>query len=388
MPTICGHGCAATERALSSSAHTSSEHSKREPILIVGAFPPPINGYSTITKSLEQTLRAFRPTARIDISPGTSKRGFSYHFRRIRRVFSAMIRIIIARLRHRSFATYIAVESRAGLLYTIAIAVVARIVGSHVYLHHHVFRYIDQRSRLMAALIAITQGQATHIFLSERMGDLFERTYRSVALRVVLSNLAFVELPEVEEPEEGKRNGPLVVGLLSNLTREKGLFEFLTLADKFKGSFAARFVLAGPTTTVEEAEAIAKATAALGDSLTYCGPIFGGRKERFFNEVDVFVFPTFYENEAQPVVLFEALMHGCQVIASDRGCIAEQIAGQGTLIEKDFDFVDQAAKRLKVILRDRATLRTSRFDLAKKMRSDCMAERRHVREVFLRSRER
>src|SRR4029077_6117789 len=42
-------------------------------------------------------------------------------------------------------------------------------------------------------------------------------------------------------------------------------------------------------------------------------------------QVDVFVFPTNYVNEAEPLVLYEAMRQGVHVIACDRGAIAEML---------------------------------------------------------------
>src|SRR5262249_25664281 len=141
--TIYGHGYAAMERTLSSSANTPANPRSKMPIVLIGAYPPPVNGYTIITSTLEELLRESRPTIRIDISPASTKRGLTYHGRRSWRVVIAVCRLLAIRVRGR-FETYIATESRAGLIYTLVLAGLAGALGSRVYLHHHVFRYIDK----------------------------------------------------------------------------------------------------------------------------------------------------------------------------------------------------------------------------------------------------
>ena len=361
----------------------SPNRTDAEPLVIVGAFPPPVNGYSTITSNLEQIVRTFRQTIPIDISPGTSQRGISYHVRRVRRVVAGSIKVVALRARHRSFDTYIATESRLGLIYTIAIAVAARAVGSYVYLHHHVFRYIDQHSILMRALLSVTKGHATHIFLSQSMRDSFERRYRSSVCYVVLSNLGFIPLPERMRLAPRENDGPLTVALLSNLSREKGLYEFLALAKAaLQNMIAVRFVLAGPASTAEDAGAIAEATRMLGESFDYRGPLYGDQKTKFFQEADVFVFPTSYANEAQPLVVFEALAYGCHVVAFDQGCVSEQIAGRGTVIRKGSNFVDETLGNLQIFLSDRELLETSRRSLLQQIPSEHSGAFQRVLDLF------
>ena len=55
--------------------------------------------------------------------------------------------------------------------------------------------------------------------------------------------------------------------------------------------------------------------------------------------MDAFVFPTKYNNEAEPLVVWEALAAGIPVIAYDRGCIQRQVALAGKIIPKENDFV-------------------------------------------------
>src|ERR1700737_4653726 len=92
-----------------------------QPIVIVGALPPPMNGYALITSKILELARGHRKAICLDISPGVAQRGIRYHLNRFKRVAMALVRLLPARL-HGARELYIATESRIGLLYTIALS--------------------------------------------------------------------------------------------------------------------------------------------------------------------------------------------------------------------------------------------------------------------------
>ena len=66
-------------------------------------------------------------------------------------------------------------------------------------------------------------------------------------------------------------------------------------------------------------------------------------KDDFFNQSDIFVFPTYYHNECFPVVLLEAMQHGLPCVSTDEGGIADIIdEGKTGYVVKRKDAVDLA----------------------------------------------
>ena len=59
---------------------------------------------------------------------------------------------------------------------------------------------------------------------------------------------------------------------------------------------------------------------------------FGEEKEKLFKEAHVFVFPSEYPVEAQPIVLIEAMSAGCALITSSAGEIKEEVKGSEAII--------------------------------------------------------
>lgn len=55
----------------------------------------------------------------------------------------------------------------------------------------------------------------------------------------------------------------------------------------------------------------------------YLGRKVGSEKEEIFQQADIFVFPTYYDNECFPVVLLEAMQHRLPIVTTDEGGIAD-----------------------------------------------------------------
>ena len=69
-------------------------------------------------------------------------------------------------------------------------------------------------------------------------------------------------------------------------------------------------------------------------------------KDCFFENIDVFVFPT--KNEAEPLVIYEAMQHGLPIITYGRGCIPEIIDTKcGLVIPPDQPFAPLALEQIK-----------------------------------------
>lgn len=319
-------------------------------ILVVGPFPPPVHGYSVVTAFLAERLAALAKVETVNIAPDSLVRSGRYHAQRIGRAMQALWRIIAAR-RH-SRRLYFAIAGGAGVVYDLPLALAARLLGYKIYIHHHSFSYINRRNRWTAVLIAIAGRATTHICLSVEMARRLGALYSQATRAIVLSNAAMIP----PGPPRAARNGPIRLGFLGNLIPEKGVDTAIAVATELRrSSRAIVLAVAGPALDSATESLLAETQRALGSAFTYHGPVYGAEKAAFLESLDVLLFPTRYANEAQPLVVLEALAAGVPVLATNRGAIAENV-GRHAGVFADQNFVEESVRAIGAWCADRGRL--------------------------------
>ena len=113
---------------------------------------------------------------------------------------------------------------------------------------------------------------------------------------------------------------------LAHCTREKGLFDTLAAVSARQSAAAQRqapvslrlLVTGGFVTADEKAEFEQKSwrSRAWPSMVQYLGFVSGDQKHQLLREADLFCFPTYYENENQPVNLIEAMAFGLPILTT------------------------------------------------------------------------
>ena len=112
---------------------------------------------------------------------------------------------------------------------------------------------------------------------------------------------------------------------LAHCTREKGLFDTLAGVIRANEMLAARsssltlrLLVAGTFVLAEEKEEFERLLAQPGVAgmVEYLGFVSGAKKNQLLREADLFCFPTFYQNENQPVNLIEAMAFGLPILTT------------------------------------------------------------------------
>jgi glycosyltransferase involved in cell wall biosynthesis len=309
--------------------------------VIIGSFPPPVHGASTINQSLFELLQMRGVSVlKIDLSPLRAKSS-GYHLTRIFRVIMGTCRILFA-AGGTERRYMMSVDGGAGLLYNILLALAVRFRGRPLLLYHHSSEYICSNSRLMPFLLKATGGGAIHVMCSARMWANFRQRYHVHAHAFVVNNGAWVTLPSLNDHE---KTGKLRLGHLSGLTEEKGLGRVIeTFRAVRRRNEGAELVLAGAPQDPAAQSTIAQAQAEFGDALRYVGVLTGDAKEAFYKDLDYFLFPSLYPHETQSLVVPEALAAGIPVIAHDHRFVGEVLGRGGCLIPVDSSFATIATE--------------------------------------------
>lgn len=112
---------------------------------------------------------------------------------------------------------------------------------------------------------------------------------------------------------------------LAHCTREKGLFDTLAagwitsqrLAER-QAAVSLRLLITGGFVTADEEAEFKRIMAQPGMAqlVQYLGFVSGDQKLQLLREADVFCFPTYYQNENQPVNLIEAMAFGLPILTT------------------------------------------------------------------------
>jgi glycosyltransferase involved in cell wall biosynthesis len=292
-------------------------------------------------------------------------------------------RYIAGCLRGRNAVLYLALSGGRGQLLDLAYVLGGKMFRQRVFIHHHSFSYINSPSRLSRCLLGLVRND-THVVLSRKMGALLARTYRlrEDCVRVV-SNAAF----DVEEGGGGltARDGmPISIGFLSNITLDKGFVEFFDILRVLERS-GVRYqaYIAGPI--APEVRSTFERLLGAASGARYEGPVYGADKERFYKRLDIFLFPTKYPNEAEPLVVYEAMRHGVFVIACDRGAISEMLLNGAGLVFAQDDIVESAAMHITKLNHDRGALAHARemaLQQARRIRASGRTELEHLLDAM------
>jgi glycosyltransferase involved in cell wall biosynthesis len=314
-------------------------------VLFVGMFPPPINGQRIVTQHMFAQLDAVAAVTSYDID----------QFRRLG-LFSKLVSAIfgcvtLINARARGYTTvYLAPHSGAGLIYSWLVALTSRCCGYDMVVHYHSYRNLVRYSRLMAGFLALCGPNALHIVLAPTMARDLRRLYRSAHHVTVLSNTTFIPPRQVERTFTGRR---LRVGHLSNLSREKGIGNVLDcMRELWARDVEVELWLGGPAEDAQTGRMVAEAKAKFGDRINYLGRLSGSDVQRFYDEIDIFLFPTAYEHEAEPLVVLDAISAGVPVIATNRGCIGYLLGVTGGRVLLADEFVTQSVEQIATWARD------------------------------------
>ncbi|UAX03693.1 glycosyltransferase family 4 protein [Proteus terrae] len=133
-------------------------------------------------------------------------------------------------------------------------------------------------------------------------------------------------------------SGPLEILYLSNVMYSKGIIYLIEAVDRMINSgIDVTLSVAGNFMADEflEEEQIKNKFLKLieGKSyINYYGPVYGEEKNKLLVKSNVFVLPTFYQTEAQPISIIEAMYAGCTIITTNHNYLPDMVSSDNGFV--------------------------------------------------------
>ncbi|MCD2187708.1 glycosyltransferase family 4 protein [Actinomycetospora soli] len=279
----------------------------------IGPLPPPVHGASLVTARLLERVRERIDDVRVVDVAGKGA-GLGHVVSRARAHLRALGVVLGLPA---GAVVYVSLFGGFGLWYQLPVLALARARGLRLVAHHHSYAYITARAVPMVLITALLGRRDRHLFLSASMRSAFLDRYASRADHRVVSNAHVVD-PGPVRPVAARHGLALVH--VSNLSVSKGsVAAVATCAALRRRGVDATLTLVGPCGDEETAAAIAAA----GEAVRWLGPCSTDEVNEALDGADVFLFPSSYVNEAEPLVVLEALSRGVPVVATGRGALPE-----------------------------------------------------------------
>lgn len=307
-------------------------------ICLIGQFPPPIHGLSKAleTVRLSEYLNKRFLLSHINI---TDNKKILSHLNKIRKSDSDIYYFTIA-------------HSKLGNIRDLIILCALVRKKKKIIIHYHGGYYrklYNKMNFLQKKLNNILISKVdTIIVLSKSLRSLFSGMVPQEKIKICEN---FVEDSSLLSDKEFdcKINNlvnkkKIDILYLSNFIKSKGYIDVLDVARKFKGK-EVNFHFAGKFFSNKEFNEFKSFIDSNGlDNVQFHGVVNGNQKKKLFNNCDVFILPTYYHIEGQPISIIEALANGLTVITTNHAGIPDIIStDNGYIIEpKQTDQIENA----------------------------------------------
>jgi glycosyltransferase involved in cell wall biosynthesis len=314
-------------------------------------LPKPVHGMANVNLAiLEYTRKLNIEPQVINTVPSYAARFFTSKLWtpfKIVHTFLCCLRLLIALFFNIKGVVYRPINGGNGQVYDLIYISLCKIFGCKIYIHHHSFNYLNSKKTVFSMLNKLAGESTIHVVLGERMAVLLNELYGINKNNIkVVSNLAFFEA--LPSNLKNINNEVIKIGHLANLCIEKGVDVFIDVCRELYNSgvnFTAE--IAGPCVDDKSKIMVTNAVNEL-PPLKYLGPVYSKDKDSFYHDLDCFVFPSKYSNEAEPLVLYEAALNGVYLIGTRRGCMADVIKGlNGFSCDVTPNTIEEISKEIK-----------------------------------------
>lgn len=313
-------------------------------ILYIATFPPPVHGSAVVSEQIKNSKVINDAFDGDYVNLGTSrsmdeigKGGLWLNLQKLFRFVGSLFKTFVLLLTHRYDLCYCAITCHGvGFLKDAPFVLLCKLFGRKVIIHQHnkgMEKDVDRP--VYRWLLPLVYKNAKVILLSWHLFPDIEKVVKREDVMICPNGIK----PTVKHDFQRIPNKIPHILFLSNLLIDKGVLVLLDALKilKDKGySFACDFV--GSETKDIDAARFAKEVEVRGlnSFAIYHGRKYGGEKDAYFKQADIFVFPTYYHNECFPLVILEAMEQGLPIVSTNVGGIPDEVVdGVNGYIIKD-----------------------------------------------------
>ena len=299
-------------------------------ILFLVQLPPPVHGASIANQLLigSALISEHYETRHIDISAaGKIEDIGKFSMGKLPRIARTIVSIVRNLFNFRPHIVYLSLSPSGFAFYRDVLFVrIIRLFRPELVFHLHGkgLRRSAENSRLFKRLSKSIFKNSHVIFLSEGLrSDAAGLSYKSA----FVVNYGFPEEP-VPSGVAPENKQPVEILYLSNYVRTKGVLDLvdaLEIVSQTHHHFSVSLAGKPYDISLEFLTDYVKEKG-LADRVRVCGPKYDGDKIGLLEKADIFVLPTYYENEAFPLSILEAMKFGLPVISTYEGGIPDMIS--------------------------------------------------------------
>ncbi|UZD23052.1 glycosyltransferase family 4 protein [Algoriphagus halophytocola] len=340
-------------------------------VLFLLAVPPPIHGASVMGKYIQDSkvINESYQISYINLNTSTSVEEIGgAGLRKYFRIIGLLFKVFIQLIRLRPHFTYMTPTAGGmGFYKDWPLAMLCKLFSNRFIIHCHNKGVVNFQSNALDDWLYRRFFHKTDVIL------LAKELFSDVSKYVSKERLYICPngIPDPEPNLKFKRLGktePLKILFLSNLIREKGIFDLLHAIALIKNeSIPIHCTIIGGEGDVSKQELLNEVSELnLDKEITYLGKKYGKEKHEIIQASDVFVFPTYYRKECFPLVILEAMAFGLPVITTDEGGIRSIINNRinGLIVDSN------APGKLAIAIKELAENEELRLFLSQSARKD------------------
>lgn len=302
----------------------SDQRSQR--VLFIAPVPPPMHGQSLASKVFLDSIRGANRVTLVNTA-GKRRSGFVSSLFRAISLIGLQARIAVSAWR--ADVIYLTNSETLGgnlkdfVTYALCFPWLGRMT-IHLHGGAGMRELMKGRHRWLPGLNRFfTKRMRGVIVLGDSLRTIYSEFIPSDRLHVV-PNFSLDEVFSTNEAirEKFSKPGPIRVVFLSNLIPSKGYAEVIQSVCTLNSCGAPQVVLSLAGGLPQGLTAAALAESWEGrPGVEYVGTVYGAEKVQFLQTAHIFILPTYYPYEGQPISILEAYAAGCVVITTDHSGI-------------------------------------------------------------------